>query len=295
MGPSARLLIVACLTGWSCRLLAAPQAPSEIGSLLATVGERVADGYRRARRVVCVEKSTVQPIEANWSPDGMARTVESDLRVVSPAADGDALPDADVIREIRRINGREPRERDRNDRSACTDPNPLSPVPLAFLLASHRGEFRFTSVSTANEHGRATLVVAFTSANRDSQAELVADPDGHDDCFDWSGPVATSGRVWVDLETDEVLRVERHLRGPVNLRVPWVLQRRYGFDSWITLERDDETIRYTPVAFSDPDEVLLLPESIESMTALRGGLQSIRRVQTFSNYRRFLTAARIIR
>jgi hypothetical protein len=150
-------------------------------------------------------------------------------------------------------------------------------------------------VSTANEHGRGTLVIAFASENRDSHAEVIADPGGHDDCFDWSGPVATSGRVWVDAETHEVLRVERHLRGPVSLRVPWALQRRYGFDPWVTLERDDETIHYTPVAFSDPDEVLLLPESIESITVLRGGLQSIRRVQTFSDYRRFLTAGRIVR
>jgi hypothetical protein len=295
MGRSARLLILAAFTVCGCRLLAAPQAHAEIGSLLATVGERVADGYRRARHVVCLEKSTVQPIEADWSPDGMARTVESDLRVVSPAADGDVLPDADVVRDVRRINGRAPRERDTNGRSGCTDPNPLSPVPLAFLLPSHRDAFRFTSVSTANEHGRAALVIAFTSVNRDSQAELIADPGGHDDCFDWSGPVATNGRVWVDADTHEVLRVERHLKGPVSLRVPTALQRRYHFDSWVALDRDDETIRYTRVAFSDPDEVLLLPESIESMTVLRGGLQSIRRVQTFSHYRRFLTAGRIIR
>ena len=55
------------------------------------------------------------------------------------------------------------------------------------------------------------------------------------------------------------------------------------------------TLRYTPIAFNDPDETLLLPESIESMTVFRGGLQSMRRVQTFSEYRRFLTGSRIIK
>jgi hypothetical protein len=38
---------------------------------------------------------------------------------------------------------------------------------------------------------------------------------------------------------------------------------------------------------------MLLPESIESVTVLRTGLQSTRRIQVFSNYRRFLTSSRI--
>jgi hypothetical protein len=47
------------------------------------------------------------------------------------------------------------------------------------------------------------------------------------------------------------------------------------------------------VAFTNPDEVLLLPEAIDSITVVRGGLQSTRRTETFSEYRRFLTAGQI--
>jgi hypothetical protein len=49
------------------------------------------------------------------------------------------------------------------------------------------------------------------------------------------------------------------------------------------------------VAFSDPDEVVLLPESIETVTVIRNGLQSMRRSQIFSDYRRFLTGSRIVK
>jgi hypothetical protein len=63
---------------------------------------------------------------------------------------------------------------------------------------------------------------------------------------------------------------------------------------WVTLERNDQTIRYKPVTFSNPDEVMLLPESIESLVVTRGGLQSTRRSQRFSDYRRFLTGGRIV-
>jgi hypothetical protein len=47
------------------------------------------------------------------------------------------------------------------------------------------------------------------------------------------------------------------------------------------------------VEFTDPAEALLLPESIDSITVLRSGLQSVRRSQVFSDYRRFLTAGRV--
>ena len=58
---------------------------------------------------------------------------------------------------------------------------------------------------------------------------------------------------------------------------------------------DDLTMRYRAVTFKDPDEVIRLPESIESMTVLRGGLQSMRRTDTFSNYRRFLGTGRVVK
>jgi hypothetical protein len=289
----ARLGIIASAAVCACWVSAAPQAPSDIEALIAHVGERVAEYYRRVQRLICVEKSVVQPIQTNGSPDGFARTVESDLRVEFEAADGDTLLDATVIRDTRRINGRAPRERDKKDRSGCTDPNPLSPEPLAFLLQTHRGEYRFTSLRSGKERGRAVLVVDFMSTNRKSKAELVQDERGHDDCFDWKGPIATSGRVWVDEQTHEVLRVDRRLAGPVDIRVSSRLQRQYHLSAWVVLERDDQTLRYKPIAFTYPDEVLLLPESIESLTVVRSGLQSTRRSETFSSYRRFLTSGRL--
>jgi hypothetical protein len=72
------------------------------------------------------------------------------------------------------------------------------------------------------------------------------------------------------------------------------LQRKYQLPDWVTLERDDLSMRYKPVAFTDPEEVILLPESITSLTVLRSSLQSIRRTDTFSDYRRFLTTGRVI-
>jgi hypothetical protein len=62
----------------------------------------------------------------------------------------------------------------------------------------------------------------------------------------------------------------------------------------MAIVRDDVTIRHKTVAFSDHDEALLLPESIVSVTMVRGGLQSTRRTHTFSDYKRFVTAGRVL-
>jgi hypothetical protein len=137
-------------------------------------------------------------------------------------------------------------------------------------------------------------MIDFASVNRRSNPELIEDPNGHDDCFDWSGHIATRGRIWVDAGNYDVMRVDWGLVGPVDVRVPALIQRRHHLASWVVIVRDDVTIRYQRVAFSDPDEVLLLPESIETFTMLRGGLQSTRRFQTFSDYKRFVTGGRVL-
>ena len=82
--------------------------------------------------------------------------------------------------------------------------------------------------------------------------------------------------------------------GPVDVKVPALIQRRYHLESWVVIVREDVTIRYKPVAFSDPDEVLLLPESIDSFIVIRGGLASTRRKQTFADYKRFVTGGRVL-
>jgi len=262
-----------------------------VDELLARVSERVAAFYKRAQRVICIETSTVQPIDFSYSSQGFARTVESELRV---EAEDDDAGEVKVVREVRKVNGRAPREKDKNDRAGCTDPTPLSTEPLAFLLPAHRSEYRFKSAGLGKDRNRPAFRIDFASVNRKSSPELIEDKAGHDDCFDWSGDIASNGRIWVDANTYDVLRVERSLGGPVDVRVSLQIQRRHNLDRYVVIQREDTTVRYRTVAFSDPDEVLLLPESVESFVVVSGGLQSTRRSQIYSDYRRFVTAARVV-
>ena len=272
--------------GWMLQGNAAE--PVNAGAVIARVSERVAAYYARIQHLICTERSTVVPVGAEGSVPVFARTVESELRI-----EMDASFEARMTRDVQRINGREPRESDRKARSGCTDPTPLSPELLAFLLPGQRDEFTFTKVRDDRERGRAALVIDYTSTRRTGRPELVEDEYGHDDCFDWKGPIAVAGRIWIDADTHDVLRLDRRITGPTDVRVPSLLQTKYRFPPYLTIDRDDLTLRFTPVSFSDPDETILLPESIESLTVLRTGLQSIRRTQVFSNYRRFITSVKV--
>ena len=286
--PGALALALAFAAMTAARAHAQP----DVEELLVRVGERVAEFYRRAKNVICVETSTVQVIDFNNSPVGFVRTVESELRI---EADGGETPgEAAIVRKVRKVNGRVPRERDKKDRAGCTDPNPLSSEPLTFLLPAHRSAYQFRTAGIAKDRNQTALMIDFASVDRRSNPELIEDPSGHDDCFDWSGRIASRGRIWVDARNYDVVRVERRLGGPVDVKVPALIQRRHHLASWLVIVREDVTIRYRAVAFSDPDEVLLLPESIDSFTMVRGGLESTRRNQTFSDYKRFVTRGRVI-
>ena len=72
-------------------------------------------------------------------------------------------------------------------------------------------------------------------------------------------------------------------------------QRRKGASDSLVLDRADSSIRYKAVAFTDPDEMVLLPESIESMTLIsRIGAPRLRTTHAFTDYQRFVTGARIV-
>jgi hypothetical protein len=292
-GRAACLILWLTTCGWTLESHSRDDLPDP-SAVVAQVAERLAAYYDRAQRLICTERSTVVPIDEHWTTQGFARTVESELHVDVDAGNGTALPEPRVKRKILRVNGRAPRERDATARAGCTDPPPLATEPLAFLLPSNRDRYRFTAVRKTSERDRPALVIDFTSSQR-GELQLVEDELGHDDCFDWKGPLPVSGRLWVDAATHAVLRLERHLAGPTDIRVPRALERKYGFPLWLTIDRDDLWVTFAEVAFTEPAEVLLLPQSIESRTMIRSGLQSTRRTQLFSDYRRFLTEGKVIR
>lgn len=296
-GSSTRstLAAVALVAGATVALPLRAQT-TDVAFVLARVGERVAEYYKAVQNVVCYEKSTVQPISSGFSIDGFARTTESELRIESATdGDGDAAKEPAFVRKIVRINGRTPRERDKTDSAGCTDPNPLTPEPLAFLLPEKQHDYQFSSVTFGKGKERNLLILDFTVPGSRRDGELTADPSGHPNCFNTTVYATERGRVWIEASTYDVVRIERHVVGPVTIRVSDELQRKHDLPYSIVLDRHDVTIQLKVATFKDPDETLLLPDSIDMLMLFRGGLQSTHRHQQFSEYHRFLTGGRLVK
>ena len=264
-----------------------PGPPSEdLAQTLARVGQQVERWYERAQNVVSTESMWIQPLRADLTPAGFPRRLTFELRVgwdPNRAGPG-GVPVAHVLREAIDVNGRSPRGA---DGAGCMDPKPVSPEPLAMLLPARLDESEFSAAGTARVDGRPALRIDYRG--RSAEPPEIA---WRDDCV--SVTLQGTGRVWVDAETYDVLRLDERLAGRFEFDVPPEQVRRGAARSMV-IERADSSIRYRRVEFEDPQETLLLPASIDTVTVIRGGrTQRIRTTQRFSDYRRFLTDGRIV-
>jgi hypothetical protein len=282
LGVPASAVVAAVVAGYSPEVSGQARALDETVARLSSYVTRY---YARAQAVVVEENVSVQPLQNDLTASGFARRLTYELRVEwnPEAAAEDA---AKVVRRLLKVNGRTP---DPRREPECLDPNDVSPEPLAFLLPERRHAFNFTLAGQGNVDGRPALMLDFRSVR--PEAPIV---EWDDECASIDLPGRSRGRVWTDPENGEVLRFDEHLIGIVDVAVP-VPQQRRGARPYLTVERADMSIRYRRVSFENPDETLLLPASIETVTIIRNsGVPRVRTTQTFANYRRFATESRVV-
>jgi hypothetical protein len=170
------------------------------------------------------------------------------------------------------------------------DPKPVSTEPLAMLLQGRQREYAFTWRGTGRTDRRPSVTLDYKATTPGA-----ADISWNGDCVSVELPGRNRGRIWVDAGSGDVLRLDEQLIGIFEFRVPREHARAFG-SSWMTIERADSTIRYQTVTFHDPDETLMLPSSIQTLTVIRNsGAPRMRMTQTFSNYKRFITGGRIVK
>jgi hypothetical protein len=253
------------------------QSPDLTG-VLHDVGVYVEGYLTRVQSIVGTEKVVIQPVTRDWTTDGTPRTLIYELRLDwSPGAA------AAVKRDLMTVNGRVARP---SDQPKCTDNAALTPEALELLLPENQHEFVFTDAGTSRIDGRAARVLAFQTREQRPPRATWKDSCG---TFD---PGGVRGRVWVGVGSAEVYRIESGLMGLREVRVPndqpWAESARN-----ITFERLDTSIRYRPFQFADPDEVILLPATVESLSLVRNAT-SLRVRHEYSGYRRFVTGSRIV-
>jgi len=232
------------------------------------------------------ENVAIQPLGLDLRHDGFARRLTYELRV---EWNPDALDDEDparVTRQLIAINGRPPKP---DQEPECLDPRSTSPEPLAFLLPDRREKFIFKAAGLGRVDGRVAMMIDYRSVKPEAPKVV-----WKDECVSIDLPGRARGRIWADPETSEILRLDEGIIGLVDITVPRK-QQRPGSSTYMTIERADSSIRYRRVAFTDPDETLVLPASIETTTIVKNsGSPRTRISQSFTNYRRFVTGSRIV-
>ncbi|MGQ0736687.1 MAG: hypothetical protein ACT4QD_23920 [Acidobacteriota bacterium] len=266
----------------------------DLAATLDRVSARVERFFVRARSLVCLEKVQLQPLGTSLSPDGFGRVVESELRLTwDPADEASARFDASTLRKVLRVNGRLPKAKDPRN---CTAPeqNDSEEQPLSMLLAGERAKYHFTFAGERVVDGRAALMIDYRSRAR-ATVEVTPVED-NELCVSFSIEGGQRGRIWIDRETYDVLRLDQSLSTLVDIPLPQKLRLWSPEPRIWTLDRLDTSIRFEQVSFEDPQEALLLPVKVSSLRITRGsGMPRLRTTTEYSNYRRFLTSGRVLK
>jgi len=279
--------VLAVLAG---SLLSAQPASPGLADVLQRVGERVEQYFARAQSIVCLEIVGLMPVDAIGASRG--RTVESELRLSWEPTDENPIPiEARTLRQVIKVNGHAPRK---NDHDNCTSPeqNTSEVQPLSLLLPQQRDEYTFKLAGPGRIDNRVAILLDYRMVDKPSvKSELV---NGNEECVSFALDGGMRGRIWIDAETFDVLRMDQSLMGLVDIPLPRKAASRARWGSW-TMERWDTSIRFKPVTFQDPHETLVLPASATSFRITRGaGTPQLRTSTQYSSYRRFMTGARVL-
>lgn len=289
-------LAVACaalLLGLGVCVSAQRAVHIDLEGVLDRAAARVVDYFARAQSIVCLEKVALQRLSLGLSSDGPARFVESELRLSWEPSKEDPTPkEARTLRQVIRVNGHPPRKKDWNN---CTTPEQedSEEQPLSMLLPESRAELSFEYKGRDMLDGRDAVVIEFREKKGRPTVDVSLVED-NEDCISFNIDGGMRGKLWIDAETSDVLRLDRSLSGLVEIPLPRKAQRIGVSPSW-TMERWDSTIRFKAVKFDDPSETLILPVSSSSLQMVRGaGTPRLRTTTHYTSYRRFMTGARVV-
>lgn len=251
--------------------------------LWARIEKYVSDYFGHARTIVARENVRLQPVDRLLRPEGQGRILSYELRIDwIPSENGGPIVPSFSRRLVKSMGhlGLTPSGKE------CFDPTEASVEPLTILLPEHRSEFTFVKVD-ARDARPPVVAIDYAPVEKEPPKVIWDDP-----CGRISLDGAVRGRFFVDATTGTVLRVDERLDKPFQFALPLNAQTGLQPQSQ-TIDRLEVSIRYAPVKFRNPDETLMLPKSARTISLIHNGV-SMLKLQTFDEYRRFITGGRVV-
>lgn len=283
--------IAALFVALAASLSAQQPSAIDLTGVLQRAGDKVSEFFARAQSIMCLEKVSVQRLSMSYGADGPARRVESELRLAwEPSPENPTPTEARTLRQVLRVNGSAPRKKDHEN---CTTPEQQDSEeqPLSLLLPGQRAKYAFTHSGRDAVDRRDAIVISYREIRKPTvDVTLVED---NEDCVSFDIEGGMRGRIWIDAETHDVLRIDRSLSGLIEIPLPRKVTRRPGVSPSWTMERLDSSIRFRRVTFEDPQETLVLPIESSQLQIIRGAGR-LRTSTQYLSYRRFITGARVV-
>src|SRR5262249_47530219 len=211
MGRTAGSLLALWLVSLSSVVAQHANEGADLSALLSRIGVRMEQYFARAQSIMCEETVRFQPLGPDLTWNGShVRELVYELRVSwePPASDGQSS-EANVVRQLISVDGRRPRD---GDEPGCMDPKPVSPEPLAMLLPRQHRDYAFTRAGTKRLGTASAVMLDFKSVSKQPPTTT-----WKGDCVSIDLPGRWRGRVWVETETLDVLRVDEQLVGTFDL------------------------------------------------------------------------------
>jgi hypothetical protein len=265
---------------------------TETDRLLDRIGERVQRYYTNLLTVSWNNKVRLEVLKEDLTQKEKPREFEYDviIRLQEPASKTDLFPF--YIRESETLLSVDGKAVKKGQTAKPTDPRPAPMNILTPFLpdAKRFGWTNYTISGVKEFDGQKLLLVEMTSPQRtpprvewDDKFRVL----GVVHTFQIYGVQYNKGRLWVDPETFDVIRVEGR-SDPFEFLPPGNKQ------TW--KYETDYMARFRKMKFENPSQTLVVPEALQFVRTITGSRRSpvVRTAHSFTGFKRFLGDTKII-
>lgn len=282
----------------SSNLATTDKNAARLKDLMERVGERIQKYQEAMFSIAFAEVLRQQELKSDGTSKNKPQEFVYESIVVSRASPANPQNSFPIItRTLKSVDGKPTEQKNLPQHSKCveTNPRPAYADSLTFLLPKNQTDFIFSDAGETELEGRKTAVILISDPHASEPIKIVETGD----CFRLSRSPRRQGKIWIDLDTYDVIQLQWQLAESFSGKTSTGVSKFGVFPVFrpakeISYKKQEITLRFRPVTFQKPEQTLLLPSSSESVWILNGArIAGFRTTTDYTRYRRFLTNVEI--